>query len=233
MPRSTSAWRRGVFRDVISERHASWLAFAVLAVFGAATGSWRDAREPTTIALPGAADWFWLRANLAWEKRDEARTRELTTLAVALAPATDYFRVNAARMRAFDFPEWRERAEPAAPAALKASWRAELAAESLALLERAPARSPELWIEAGNIALYARRDSREAAACYRRAAEMPGAPWHAGRICGELLWRSGQRREAVDWLRDWGGRLPADVPAAQRELVLARLAEWERELRRE
>ncbi|MBX3735413.1 MAG: hypothetical protein KF715_01885 [Candidatus Didemnitutus sp.] len=218
---------------MISERHVPLLAFAALAVFGAATGAWRDAHEPVAIAWPAAADWCWLKANLAWEKRDEARTRELTTLAVALAPMTDYFRVNAARMRAFDFPEWREREQPTAPSALKAAWRAELAGEALAVLEHAPGRSPELWIEAGNIALYARRDSREAAAYYRRAAEMVGAPWHAGRICGELLWRSGQRREAVEWLRAWGGRLPADEPEAQRELVLARCAEWERELQRE
>lgn len=218
---------------MISERQATFLACAALAVCGAATTPWRGAGEAASFALPVAADWCWLKTNLAWEARDEARSREHSTLAVALAPTTDYFRVNAARMRAFDFPEWRERAEPAAPSALKAAWRTDLAAEAIALLERAPAPSAELWIEAGNIALYARKDARAAAEYYRRAAGMPGAPWHAGRICGELLWRSGLRREAVDWLRTWGARLPADDPAAQRDAVLARLAEWEHELRRE
>lgn len=209
------------------------LSVLALIVFGAATAPGHGGREFTSSTLAGAADWSWLKANLAWEKRDEVRTRAETTLAVALAPTTNYFRVNAARMRAFDFPEWRERAEPTAPAALKAAWREELAAEALALLERAPTRSPDLLIEAGNIALYARRDSRGAAAYYRRAAEMPGAPWHAGRIGAELLWRSGQRREAVTWLRAWGERLPPDDPTAQRELVLQRVAVWERELERE
>lgn len=176
------------------------------------------------------ADWSWVRADLAWEGRDEARSRGWSRLAVAAAPTVDYFRLNAARMHAYDFPAWREAREPGAPAALRARWRRESAAEAIALLTAEGAPTAACLIEAGNIALYARRDPASAAEFYRRAAETPGAPWHAGRIYAELLRQTGRPREALAWLRGWWPRLPADDPAAQRELVAARIAELEREL---
>jgi hypothetical protein len=179
------------------------------------------------------ADWSWLKANLAWEAHDEERTRALAAVAMAAASASEYFRINAARMEAFDFPVWQEARERPAPAAVIAQRRREAAQRALDLIAAAPAQSPALLIESGNIALYAARDPGAAADYYRRAAELPGAPWHAGRICAELLHALGRTREAVEWLRAWLPRLPADDPAAQRVLVAERLATWERELARE
>lgn len=175
-----------------------------------------------------AADYAWLKANLAWEAQDEARTRVHTRMAVAAEPANDYFRLNAARMCAFDFGPWREARAPGAPGGLRAQWRLELAQEAIALLAAAPQPTPAQMIEAGNISLYRLGDREVAAEYYRRAAEMPGAPWHAGRIHAELLRELGRPQEALRWLRAWLPRLPGDDPEAQRALVEARIAELER-----
>lgn len=175
-----------------------------------------------------AADGGWLRLNVAWEKRDEAAVRGWIAWVLAAEPATPYFRVNAARMLAFDLPAWRVQAQRDVPAAVERAWRERAAEEALAVL--AGREDPTLLIEAANIVLYGRRDRLAAAALYRRAAELPGAPWHAGRIHAQLLREMGRDREALEWLREWSPRLPADDPTAQRELVRQRIAELEREL---
>ncbi len=175
-----------------------------------------------------AADAGWLRLNLAWENQDEAAVRGWITWVLAAEPATPYFRVNAARMLAFDLPAWRRQAQRDLPAAVERAWRERAAEEALAVL--AGREDPVLLIEAANIVLYGRRDRGAAAVLYRRAAELPGAPWHAGRIYAQLLRELGRDREALEWLRVWLPRLPADDPTAQRELVQQRIAELELEL---
>lgn len=176
------------------------------------------------------ADWSWLQANKAWEVRDADLVRGLTRVCVRLAPGEPYFRINGARMRAFDFPVWRESAERGAPAAVRLHWRRSAGEEALAFLLDDPAPAAELLVEAGNITLYALHDPARAADFFGRAADMPSAPWHAGRIYAELLHKTGRTREAVAWLRLWLPRLPPDDPAAQREAVARRLAELERDL---
>lgn len=176
------------------------------------------------------ADVAWVRLNAAWERRDEPAVRALMGLTLAASPG-EYFRLNCARMVAFDLPAWRMREHPGAPESVRAHWRAQGGQEALALLQESGAVSANRWIEAANIALYGLGDRARAAELYRRAAERPGAPWHAGRIHAQLLRELGRDREAADWLRAWLPRLPADDPAAQRELVAARLADLELELR--
>lgn len=235
MRSSTPSSLAGFSRAVNFEPRLRLLPLCVLLCAGAALSRVAPPAEPMQGSRLAtlAADWSWLRANAAWEAGDESHTRAWSAAAVAAAPQTDYFRLNAARMRAFDFAAWREARDPAAPESVRARWRRELADEALVLLLTPPAPGPARWIEAGNIALYCTRDVAAAAEYYRRAAELPGAPWHAGRIYGELLRQSGRSREAVAWLKVWLARLPADDPAAQRELVAARIAELERELGRE
>lgn len=176
-----------------------------------------------------AADVGWLRLNVAWEAQDEAAVRAWIAWVLAAEPATPYFRLNAARMLAFDLPVWKLQAARGAPASVERAWRDRAADEALALL--AGREDPLLLIEAANISLYGRRDRAAAMGFYRRAAELPGAPWHAGRIYAQLLRESGHEREALEWLRAWLPRLPEDDPTAQRTLVEQRIAELELELR--
>lgn len=197
---------------------------------------------PSHSAIPGAsrrvivrelaADWFWLKANRAWETRAADEVRGLTAISATLAPDEMYFRINAARMRAFDFPAWREASAPDAPLSVRSEWHQQAGREGLEFLFTGSPASCEALVEAGAIALYARRDVAAAVDYFRRAAELPGAPWYAGRIHAELLHTSGRTDEAVAWLRDWLPKLPADDPEAQRTFVQQRLAEWELELTR-
>jgi alkylated DNA nucleotide flippase Atl1 len=69
-----------------------------------------------------------------------------------------------------------------------------------------------------------------AAACYRQAAELPGAPYYAARIHGELLRELGRPAEALAWLRRVAEKLPGDDPTARREVVLERIRALEQEV---
>ena len=179
------------------------------------------------------ASGCWLRANLAWEQRDAAATTALIELTVAADERPLYFWLNGARMRAYDLPEWR--APFPAPAAVRARVNAEQSEQALRFLEKGLRwHGPDaaLYIEMGNIHLRRTGDLESAARCYRLAAEQPDAPYYAARIYGELLRELGRPREALAWLRPLLAKLPADDPAAQREVVAARIRALEQELGR-
>ena len=74
-------------------------------------------------------------------------------------------------------------------------------------------------------------DLDEAARHYRMAAEVPNAPYFAGRVYGELLRRNGRNREAYDWLTDLYLTLPDDDPSALKVIVLNRIRELEQTLK--
>ncbi len=173
----------------------------------------------------------WLRANLAWERRDAVATRALLELTVRADGRPLYFWLNGARMLAHDVPEWG--LDTGAPAAVRERVKREHAEIALAWLdeaEREHGRSAALLIEKANIRLRALGDREGAARLFRMAAEQPGAPWHAARIHGELLRTLGRPAAALAWLRQILPGLPADDPAAQREVVEQRIRELEREL---
>lgn len=176
-----------------------------------------------------AADGLWLRANLAWEQRDLVATDALVRAAIVADDRVEYFRINGARMIAFDLAEWRIAAN--APAAVAAEIRHEHAEQAVALLAEGVRRNPSapaLWIEMARITQQRLADRGRAAAYYRRAAELPGAPYFAGRLHVELLVDTGRIAEARDWLRHWLPKLPHDDEAAQRPRMEARLEELER-----
>lgn len=180
------------------------------------------------------ADVCWLRAYEAWRGRDEVRTESLIRRTLAWDPRPEVFWVNGARIIAHDFPAWRAAREPQAPAAAPAEWRARGARAAIALLEdglRHRGASPGLHVEIAGHYWHGLGDHAQAAEHYRRAAGLPGAPWHAARLHAEALLRLGRREEARDWLRALLPTLPADDPAAQRAVVAERLALLERERR--
>jgi tetratricopeptide (TPR) repeat protein len=175
------------------------------------------------------ASGFWLQADLAWEKKDVAATTTLIGLTVAADERPLYFWLNGARMIAYDMPEWQ-----AKEAMLAAVWQqvnltqARRALDFLAQGLRWRGPDAAFYVEMGNIHLRRTGDIAEAARCYRLAAEQPGAPYYAARIHAELLVQLGRRREALAWLRQILPDLPADDPAARRDVVLARIGELER-----
>lgn len=179
------------------------------------------------------ADWGWLKANVAWERRDAATVRAWLATVRAASPGRGYFRRNSARMLAYDLPAWRVEAEPTAPAGARLRWRQLGAEEALAWLAPEEHDDAGTWIEAGAISLYALQDRERAIRCFGRAAALPDAPWHAGRIHAQLLVESGRLREAAGFLRRWVPSLPTGEPAAQRALMEERLAALERQLESE
>jgi len=175
---------------------------------------------------PALAGCFWLQADLAWEKQDPAATAALLQLTVAADDRPLYFWLNGARMLAYDLPAW----EPLAVRRQRTDAHSRLA---LAFLEqglRWHGPDAALWVEMANIHLRRTGDIESAARCYRLAAEAPHAPYYAARIHAELLRALGRNREACDWLQRQLPKLPADDPAACRDVVLARIRSLEREL---
>ena len=175
------------------------------------------------------AGGFWLRTNLAWERHDAAATTRLLHLTVAADERPLYFWLNGARMLAYDLPEWRSTGAPLAVRQRVAGEQAGIALEFLSTGLRAHAGTAELTIEMANIRLRALDDREGAARLFRQAAEKPGAPYYAARIHAELLRELGHPAEALAWLKQILPSLPADDPAARREVVLARIKGLEQE----
>lgn len=183
-----------------------------------------------------AADLVWLKAYVAWENRDAAAAEALLGLATALDARVLTFWINGARMMAYDIPVWRIDAAGGSNVVSPFAQRDVIERQSrraLAFLDTGAVHHPgaaALWIERANIELHRLNEPASAAESYRRAAELPDAPYYAARLHGELLRRLGRPAEALAWLTQLHPRLPANVPAAAAGVVLARIRSLEHEL---
>lgn len=175
------------------------------------------------------AGGFWLRTNLAWERRDAAATITLLNLTVAADERPLYFWLNGARMIAYDLPQWRSEGVPLALRQRVAGEQARAALNFLAQGLQTHGAAAEFYIEMANIRLRTLGDREGAARLFRQAAEQPGAPYYAARIHAELLRELGRPAEALAWLERILPGLPADDPAARREVVLDRIKGLEQE----
>jgi len=180
------------------------------------------------------ADFVWVRTNATWEERDLPATQTLIKLATTVDSRPLVFWINGSRMIAYDMPVWRIDAASAAGAGLPAVVQGRIVAEqahaAIALLERARIHHPDeplLLIEIGNIRARKLGDLAGAAALYREAALMPGAPYYAARIHAEMLKQLGRHHEALEWLVAVHRDLPRDDPMAMAEVVLERIRELE------
>jgi hypothetical protein len=172
---------------------------------------------------------------VAWEKRDLPGTQTLVQLVTAIDPRPAYFWINGARILAHDLSTWRFEAAGGDAAGRAVEQRIDREQGALALqhLDAAltfhPA-NPDLWIERAAIQLTRMRDVLAAAESYRRAWELPRAPYYAARLHAEMLRRAGRRDEALQWLVRLHPTLPVGDPGADRDVVLARIRDLEREL---
>lgn len=186
-------------------------------------------------AVLGGLRWtvaggFWLRANVAWERRDAGAMTALLELTVAADERPAYFWLNGARMLAYDVPEW---LPAVAPAVVRRQVNEAQAQQALAFLEKGlrwHGVDADLYVEQATIHLRRRGDLESAARCYRLAAEQPGAPYYAARLHAELLVELGRPQDALTWLRQILPALPADDPAARRDVVLGRIRGLEQAL---
>lgn len=183
-----------------------------------------------------AADFTWLRVFTIWESRDLPATETMLRLVTALDPRPIYFWLNGARIVAYDMTAWRIAAAggfESVPATVREHFSAEQARLALRRLDEAmrfhPASS-ELWIERASIELNRLHDPSAAAASYRRAWELPGAPYYVARLHAEMLRRAGRRAEALDWLVKLHPQLPTEDESAGAAIVLGRIRDLEREL---
>jgi tetratricopeptide (TPR) repeat protein len=179
------------------------------------------------------ADALWIRLYITWEKRDLAATDAAIRLVSLVDPRLVYFWLNGARITAYDLAAWRIDAEGGCDVVSLERQNAiirEQARRALDRLDRAfafHADSVDLWIERANIELNRIQDVAAAAESYRRAAELPRAPYYAARLHAEMLRRLGRNTEALEWLVRLHPTLP-DEEAAAPAVVLGRIRELER-----
>lgn len=183
------------------------------------------------------ADVAWLQMYACWERRDWVAVDTLVRSVSAIDPAPLYFWLNGARIMACDFPAWRIAAlggNQAVPASVQTRIGREQATAGLAFLADGMAYHPassELWVERAAIELHRLGDPAAAAESYRRAWQLPHAPYYAARLHAQLLRQIGRPREALTWLVQLHPALPRAEPAAAADVVLERIRELEEELR--
>ena len=199
------------------------------------------AGQGTTLAILGGfralvADLAWIRMYALWEGRDLPATETLLRVVTTIDPRPVYFWLNAARITAYDFPFWRVLAAggfATVPGDVQTRLSHEQARAALRGLETAMRFHPanvELWVERANIELNRLGDPAAAAESYRRAWELPGAPYYVARLRAEVLRRAGRRAEALEWLVRLHPTLPRGDEAAAADVVLGRIRDLEREL---
>ena len=184
------------------------------------------------------ADFLWVRTNAVWEDRDLPATQTLIRLVTTVDSRPLLFWINGARMIGYDMPVWRleslVREAGGVPAVVERRIVAEQTEAALRLLARAQTYHPDeprLVIEMANLRHRKLGDLAGAAELYRQAAMLPGAPYYAARIYGEMLRQLGREREAYAWLVDVHRRLPTNDPMALPEIVLGRIRALEDQLR--
>ena len=182
------------------------------------------------------ADFLWLQLNHHWEQRERVKVDALARLVTTLDPRPEFFWINAARITAYDVPNWRIREEGGYQAVPEARQRAldrEQAEQAFVLLARAlefHPHNPKIYLEYAQIYLNRLQDDAQAAAWFLRASQQPDAPYFAARIHAELLRKMDQPRAAYVFLKGLYLRLPNDDPYAQKDIVLERIRELEAEL---
>ncbi|MCC5839545.1 MAG: hypothetical protein JJT96_05415 [Opitutales bacterium] len=185
---------------------------------------------------PTVANLIWIQAYGHWERRDVAALEQSVGWVLRLEPRNRAFWVQSARMFAYDVPRWEARAalgpgfhdpEVIQPFRLRGAERA------LVYLDAATLFFPEdpvIEVDRALLHLNVTGDLAAAAQAFRAAWEAPGGPYFAARLYGELLRRLGQTEDALAWYIALLPGLDESSPAAQRETVLRRIVDIEREL---
>ena len=161
-----------------------------------------------------AADVAWLRMYAAWERRELAATDALVRLSTRLDPRSAYFWQNGARILGHDLSVWRvdlAGGYEGTPRVVQQRIHRDQGESAVALLDEAIAAHPgnaSLWVDRAMMQLTRLEDVAGAAESFRRAWEMPNAPYYAARMHGELLRRLGRHQDALDWLVALHPRLP-------------------------
>lgn len=197
--------------------------------------------QGVTVGLLGGfraivADFFWIRTNSVWETDDLPATQTSIKLVTAIDPRPTYFWLNGSRMIAYDMPNWRiDKAGgyDAVPETVKRRFDEEQSSVAIKYLETAIDFHPDnplLVLEIANVHLNRLKDVETASRYYLQAAKMPGAPYYAARIYGELLRRLNRVAEAYAFLKELYPTLPQGDIMAQPWVVLDRIREIEGEL---
>ena len=143
------------------------------------------------------ADFVWLKAYLAWEKRDYGKCLSNIELSVDIDPANIAFWSLGANIIAYDTPHWLFDGRAASPAVEK-SIRRRQARLALDFLDRGIAANPQsrrLKLDKALVYSFALGDKQSALRCHLAACDA-GAPIYVVRDCANMLEECGRSEEA-------------------------------------
>jgi tetratricopeptide (TPR) repeat protein len=181
------------------------------------------------------ADFLWIRANIFWERRDQAKLDAMIRLVTAIDPRPVFFWTNASRMLAYDVPNWRIIKEGGYGRVSEKRQRVidlEQAEQAFELIEKALIFHPNnanFYLEKAQIYLNRLKDDASAAKWFLLASQQEDAPFYAARIHAELLRKQGLNADAYEFLKSLYIDLPDD-PYAQKGVILERIKELEKTL---
>ena len=182
------------------------------------------------------ADFFWIRTNTIWERKDRAKLDSMVRLVTMLDPRPDFFWINGSRMIAYDVPNWRileEGGYSDVPEERQQAIDLEQSAQAFDLIDQALDFHPgnaKLYLEKAQIYLNRLKDDANAAKWFLQASQQNDAPYFAGRIHAELLRKQGLDKEAYDFLKNLHAELP-ETPFAQKGIILERILDLEKTLK--
>ncbi|WP_309384554.1 tetratricopeptide repeat protein [Cerasicoccus frondis] len=182
------------------------------------------------------ADFVYLRANYYWEKYDRPNTEALLALTTSIDPRPMYFWLNGARIISYDIPVWRIREKGAwedVPEFYRNEIYREQVERAMDMLDRAEKFHPDdmrVPLEKARIYYDKIQDYDKAAENYKRAIEMPDAPYYAHRIYANALDKAGRPREAYNFLKKRYLTMDRTHYSAMPAVVLERIRELEERL---
>lgn len=167
------------------------------------------------------ADLVWIQTYRAWERRALAEVWQGIEWTLDLHPENLFFWIQSARMVGYDFPRWE--VDPRRPAGFRRFPNLEAARkhygkEALKLLGEAARLHPQHPgppLEAALLQRHLLGNLDAAAALFKRAATLPGAPVFAAIAHGETLILLGRSQEAIRWFETLLQVLPAKAYSSE------------------
>lgn len=182
-----------------------------------------------------AADYFWVKKEVHWEKKELNHTLRSMEMSIRLNPLNSQFWIQAGRTVAYDMAHWRlkkmYKEKGPIPDAVQRKAKKEQVEKAILMMDKASLLFPDNYkipVEKAQYYLQSLQDNEKGLFYYQQAASFDDRPYIVDRIHAELLKKMGRSEEALAVYQEHFKRLPEDDPYALREVVWERIQELEK-----
>lgn len=178
------------------------------------------------------ADLLYIRAYMAWEKKDLGSLETLLPMVVAIDPRPYFFWGEGALMLGFDTPVWLIRQQGGihqVPEGVQQRLFHQQANRALGFLEKAERwhdQNPRWYQDQAHLHWHRLGDRAAAASLYQEAATLPDSPFGMARIYGILMEQLERYAEAADFLEAYRQQRQDRLTAHERNLLEEDIAHY-------